>query len=65
MLFVSDPMSGKMSIYDFKEHCWLKDAEVGLMPEEASSGSQQFTSNSNVGSFFRNKPSEGLKRDSY
>jgi len=41
-----------MSIYDFKEHGWLKDAEVGLMPEEASSGGQQFTSNNNVGSFF-------------
>lgn len=38
MLFVSDPMSGKMSIYDFKEYGWLKDAEVGPMTEEISSG---------------------------
>jgi hypothetical protein len=55
----------KMSIYDFKEYGWLKNAEVGSMPEEASSGGKQFASNNNVRSFFGNKPSEGLKRDSY
>ena len=62
MLFVSNPMSGKMSICDFKEHSWLKDAEVGLMPEEASSGSQQFTSNNNVGSFSETSPVRGLNK---
>ena len=37
MLFVSDP-DCIISMYDFKEHGWLKDAEVDPMPEETSPG---------------------------
>ena len=33
-------MEKKMSIYDFKEYGWLKNAKLGSLPEDTSPGSK-------------------------